>query len=199
MLTIEKHKNGNDYDVICLKTNEGEFRISFEDNFDLYWTYIPEKSILDSETTHEFTITKENYYIYNVFDKLFNSVKDNKLYSNYLYDNNFKHGRFECFNKNNSYNLFNNGMIEWHSDDFEYDIASCVSIVKFDDESFKIIFKRNNIFKTYAIRFSNSGSRYEPFNILFMNMYNELKNYNHEYHQIHIEEYMYKQKVLEKK
>ena len=48
---------------------------------------------------------------------------------------------------------------------------------------------------TYSIRFRNSGSRYEPFNICFMQMYNELKNYDSNCHQIHIEEYLYKQKT----
>ena len=46
------------------------------------------------------------------------------------------------------------------------------------------------------IRFRNSGSRYDPFNIIFMRMYEKLKKINdvNEYgHQIHIEEYLYEQ------
>ena len=69
---------------------------------------------------------------------------------------------------------------------------------------FKIIFKKGKIadsfFNTYAIRISNCGSRYEPFNITFMNMYNKLKEHNYQNHQIHMEEYIYsKKKIKEKK
>ena len=53
------------------------------------------------------------------------------------------------------------------------------------------------------IRFRNSGSSYDPFNIVFMKMYNEMKNIddiNDIGHQIHIEEYLYnKEKILVKK
>ena len=55
-----------------------------------------------------------------------------------------------------------------------------------------------------SIRFCNSGSRYAPFNILFMRMFNKLQevdDVNDYGHQIHIEEYLYnndKQKNIQK-
>lgn len=71
------------------------------------------------------------------------------------------------------------------------------------EESFKVIFEKSKksqdgIFITYTIRFRNSGSRYNPFNINFMQMYNSLKEYDPNNHQIHIEEYLYKQNKLKK-
>ncbi len=48
------------------------------------------------------------------------------------------------------------------------------------------------------IRFRNSGSRYSPFNTVFMKMYNDLKeidDINDYGHQIHIEEYIYTKKL----
>ena len=50
-----------------------------------------------------------------------------------------------------------------------------------------------------SIRFRNSGSRYNPFNIIFMKMFNKLQEYNPEYHQIHIEELEYQKKLTLKK
>jgi len=93
-------------------------------------------------------------------------------------------------------------MIEWYSDELPIDIASKLTIKK-EEETFKVLFEKSKkawdgIFITYSIRFRNSGSRYNPFNINFMQMYNELKEYDPNYHQIHIEEYLYKQKVLKK-
>ena len=41
-----------------------------------------------------------------------------------------------------------------------------------------------------TVRFRNSGSRYDPFNIIFMKLYQGLCALDYEYHQIHIEEYL---------
>ena len=49
-----------------------------------------------------------------------------------------------------------------------------------------------------TIRFRNSGSRYDPFNIIFMRLYQGLCNLDYEYHQIHIEEYLQESKIKKK-
>ena len=49
-----------------------------------------------------------------------------------------------------------------------------------------------------GIRFRNSGSTYTPFNNVFMGMFNQLQEYEPDYHQIHIEEVLYRQKVKKK-
>ena len=46
-----------------------------------------------------------------------------------------------------------------------------------------------------TVRFRNSGSRYDPFNIIFMGLYQGLCNLDYEYHQIHIEEYLQESKI----
>ena len=93
-------------------------------------------------------------------------------------------------------------MIEWYSDELPIDITSKLTIKK-EDQTFKVLFEKSKksqdgIFITYSIRFRNSGSRYDPFNISFMLMYNTLKEYDTNYHQIHIEEYLYKVKTLKR-
>ena len=97
--------------------------------------------------------------------------------------------------------LYKDGAITWYCDDFaDLNNASNFCIKKYKDY-FLLTFKKSKIelfngcfFPTYSVRIRNSGSRYEPFNISFMGMYQKLKDYNDKYHQIHIEEYLYENK-----
>ena len=88
-------------------------------------------------------------------------------------------------------------------DEEDYLIADRVSIEKIDD-TYVLKFTRPELtedkfsFRTIgniSIRFRNSGSRYDPFNIIFMRMFNKLQEYNPEYHQIHLEELSYQKKL----
>jgi len=192
MQELEKYKNVWGYDTFTIKLNEGSFEILFAPNGDLYWIYLSEKNILNDKPIQEITITKENYFIYELFYKLYESIKNNKIF----YDD---EDYFEVNERENK--LFKNNMIVWYSDELPIDITSKLTIKK-EDETFKVLFQKSKksqdgISLTYTIRFRNSGSRYEPFNISFMQMYNELKEYDSDYHQTHIEEYLYK-KILKK-
>ena len=191
MQEVERSKNNHGYDVFNIITDNGEFEISFQNNLDLYWRFIDKKNILDIDGKKEITITKENYFIYELFYKLYESIKKNRVYYNYE-ENNYK--------EEERNELYRDNKIEWLSDDFPDDIASKFTIEK-QDETFKLTFYKNKedgFFKTFSVRLSNSGSRYEPFQTNFMTMYNELKAYDPNCHQIHIEEILYKQKVLKK-
>lgn len=194
MVVIEKFNNSHGYNVFLIKINDKMFEISFQNNGDLYWRYIYEKNILECPENIEFVITKENYFLYHLFYKLYESVKSGKVYYGLEEDADSLQAKND--------ELFKNGVIDWYSDDSYYEIASRL-IIKKENDIFRVIFKKSKLsedemFVTYTVRFRNSGSRYNPFNISFMNMYNELKNYEPEYHQIHIEEYLYDQKVLKK-
>lgn len=194
MIEVDKSKNNWGYDTFTIKTDEGAFRILFADNGDLYWRYLCEENILDASERKEFTITKENYFIYGLFFDLYKNIKQNRVYFG-LQENDYLQIKGEN-------NLFKNGVIDWYSDECPDDIASRL-IIKKEEESFKLTFVKSKedydgIFMTYSVRFRNSGSRYKPHNISFMNMYKELKKYNFDNHQIHIEEYLYNQKVKKK-
>lgn len=184
MIKVQKSKNMNNYDTFHITTQEGTFIITFEGNLDLYWVYNPRENILNSPMEKEFTITKDNFFIYSLFDNLYNEIRNNK----------------RPYDKYNPERLLNNNIIDWHSDDFPYETASRLIIKKLKD-SYKIIFtksKEDTIYVTYSVRFRNSGSRHSPHNQSFMKMYNNLINYdfNNTYHQIHMEEYLYEQKKL---
>lgn len=189
MLKITKYKNGNIYDVFEIETEEGKMRINHEDNGDIYWNYVYNNNTLDNELKKELIITKEDYFIYEVFNYLFNSVKHGIKCNDYLYKK-----------QNDNQQLFDDNKITWVSDDGCLENGSRVIIEKLDEEKIKITFKKgkvaNSFIYTYNVRISNSGSRYKPLNIPFVNMYNKLKEYDFENHQIHIEEYIYSKKKI---
>lgn len=190
MQELKRDKNSFGYDVFIINTDTGSFEISFQNNGDLYWRYIHSGSILDAPSSHEIIITKENYYIYELFNELYENIKIGRVY----YGENYFEERIN--------NIFKNGKIEWYSDEQPKEITSKLIIEK-EEDIFKVTFQKNKIgynefLVTYAVRISNSGSRHHPFNISFMTMYNKLKEYNFDYHQVHIEEVIYKQKVLKK-
>ena len=49
-----------------------------------------------------------------------------------------------------------------------------------------------------VVRFRNSGSRYDPFNCVFMRFYQRLQEVDPNYHQVHIEELIYRKKLKRK-
>ena len=197
MIKIEKYKNLVNNDAIKIITDEGSFTISFEGNLDLYWIYRPNGNVFLKEDKHDFYITKENYFLYSLFERLYVAVKEGKPYLNCPYDVDNRYKKYPFGNEP----LFIDNKIEWHSDDYPYDEASVVIIYKYDENTFKIEFTKSkgDYFPTFAVRFRNSGSSYQPFNSTFMSMYNSLINRDYDCHQIDYEEVLYEQKVLEKK
>lgn len=101
--------------------------------------------------------------------------------------------------------LYDGENIRWHSDDDYYDDADRVMITELEDSILLEFYRPQNTIKTLGfrmpgtitIRFRNSGSTYDPLNIVFMKMYRQLQEYNPDCHQIHIEEIEY-QKTLKK-
>ena len=100
-------------------------------------------------------------------------------------------------------NLVQDNVIIWKSDEYFEEITPFVKIKK-QENTYILEFGKPIIPDKYqneadlilmdprriTIRFRNSGSRYDPFNILFMKFYQVLCELNYEYHQIHIEEYL---------
>lgn len=198
-----------------ITTEQGTFVISFEGNLDLHWTYIVD-DLLMKPNYKEFIITKENYYLYTLFEELYNDIKKYNVYQ--LDENDLPfcespeeiEQKVKNFKKMNNYlrkkekynpeSLIRNNSVEWHSDDCVYENSSVLKIKK-KKETFIVIFEKSKVedpFFTSSVRISNSGSRYDPFNLVFMKMYNDLILYDSEYHQIHIEEYLYQKKLIKK-
>lgn len=199
MLNIKKYEHPHGYNCYEIETNEGKFEINYQGNLDLYWRYPCNKENIKKETIKDFYITKEDYFIYTLFNDLYISIKENKPYYNYPYDNEDKNEIIEdiiC-------PLFKNNKIIFISDDGFIENGSRFIIEKIDEDTYKLTFKKGIYsevtIQTFSIRISNSGSRYEPFNTVFMSMYKKLKEYDFNNHQIHIEEYMYIKKKIKQR
>lgn len=199
-------------------TETGSFAIYYGEDLNLYWKYYCRGNI-QTTPPEKIIITRENYFLFALFDELYNDIKNTNLFvldsSDFLYSSYITYAEFkrekERIRKQNQrvvdkyfFNLnklFKNGAIEWHSDESTYEDGSILTI-KPCEEGYEVSFEKSkkteDSFVTYAVIINNSGSRYEYYNIPFMRMYQELIQGYLNNPQISIDEYM-NQKRLEKK
>ncbi len=207
---MEYTKRLNDMGCYDVTLSDGDLSLNFMfgGNGDLYWMFQDRRTI-DPEVCN-FIITKENYFIYSLFDTLYRDIEDSHVFDvdplelelcfsaderrDYI-------RRVEEMNKDYKerefyHKLFSNRVISFHSDEEPYDVGTIMNIYK-EDETFRVEFipSKSDDYEFRSVRIRNSGSTYHPFNCVFMKMYNGLQEYDPDYHQIHIEEYLYKQKV----
>ena len=210
MIEIKKNKNEMglfDFEII---NNEKKLNILYGGNGDLYF-YVNKYNLNEKEQTVNFEITKENYILFSLFEELYNKIINCNIYKidNVELEildedeidekiNLYKNWNNELKRKSSYVNLVQNGVISWKHDEQIYEEANILNIYK-EKEQYRLEFILNNkeLSHYIDIRFRNSGSRYQPFNQPFMDLYNALQKYDLEYHQMHIEEYFY-QKRLEK-
>lgn len=99
--------------------------------------------------------------------------------------------------------LYDGENIRWHSDEDYYEIADRVMITELEDSILLEFYRPKNTLDTIGfrmpgtitIRFRNSGSTYDPLNIVFMKMYQQLQDYNPDYHQVHFDEIEYQKRL----
>lgn len=197
---INKYIDEKNYSTFSFINDKKEFGITFCGNLDLYFY------LNNFNNEPYFIISKENYIIYEIFDKLYNDIKncnffdeeDNKHYQHYK-------NRYEYKS------LFKDNVIEWKCDDYPVEIAPSFCIIKNIDSFIikfnpcividDIAYQYPKILKDWiSIRIRNSGSRYNPFNCIFMKLYNSLCNTPEiDFEQVHIEEYLIENKKILKK
>ena len=165
-----------DYDV---------FTISIEDNYEVYSLlkklYLDIKNAKISDIDDEFPLFR------------FNRNEDLDDYEKNLNTKYKEKEKAQKLKEREAYNLlFNDDKIIWVSDDRDYDKDQMVIISQKDntfilefvrkDKEDKDIYHYMTSFSSYliSIRFRNSGSTYDPFNVIFMNMYNSLAHINFE-------------------
>lgn len=211
-MELEKSFN-NDYGYISILKGKKKLTIEYAPNLDLYFIV---------EDTSEFIITKEDYQIYELFSKLYETIIsadvfnqssfdyymceflghfDNKFIS---YEDYLKKTKksLEFKRKQNYYtDLVNNGKIVWKCDDYPHDIGPSFKIIK-DTGLIKISFDKGDTEKQdlfhpknrTTVRIRTSGSAYNYFYTPFMTLFKELKELEID-DQIHIEEYLYTKKL----
>ena len=200
--------------IISFQELDKQFEVSFGGNCDLYWTIRSKKE----SNYHDFIITKENYNVYRLFEELFDDIENIKIFDEeyipcYISTEEeleYEKNKYRLFNHSNYNELFNNNTITWYSDETNHEVANILKI-KREDETFKLEFYIQPYIEEYdrdfnslnyiPIRFRNSGSLYDPFNIVFMRMYQKMKqidDVNDYGHQIHVEEYLFNQNKVKK-
>lgn len=191
-ITREINREGlYDYKFKC---GDKTLWIFFGGNLDLYMI-LSDNTLLEEcvNKTITFDITKENYELFSIFEKLYNDISLCKPYGEKIEDDSL------WFYETAYNNVYKNYTITWVSDDDPVDSADRMSIDKINDDLIRLTFIRTNL-KTelpkfahgISIRFRNSGSRYDPFNSNFMTMYKDMQTIDPIYHQMHIEELVYK-------
>lgn len=202
---------------IVISEGDKNLTILFGGTGDLYWMLRSSDPYDDSDHL-SFSISNENYALYEAFKNLFIRIENIDLYEDRTFPRYIntkeeielylkkERESFERTNKGHYHELFDklNKTITWYSDETSHKVSNYV-VIRMNKTSFDIDFysqphiwgyeREFNRKGVLSIRFRNSGSRYEPFNAVFMRMFHELQNIddvNDEGHQIHIEEFLRK-------
>lgn len=186
----------NTFDKYLKLTQNGNtFNILFGGNLDLYFQPVMNRMELFTSDEHlEFKISKEDGFLYEAFMHLYEKI------INYIPLEEMDSKREREYQKlKDSYRPFplvHDKVISWHSDEEDVDTSSILNISKTEDNQIKLEFIKNkpedDLYLTYAIRFRNSGSTYDPFNFRFMELYNSLCNYYENYQPNHKEKQLQK-------
>lgn len=226
-MKVIKHENEFGL-IVSFQELDKQFDVSFGGNGDLYWT-ICSKNVNDDNNFIITKENYEVYRLFEeLFDDIENiKIFDDEEYITFYlkteeekqeYIKNqkdeieYEKNKYRLFNLSNYNELFDkeNNVITWYSDETSHEVANILKIKK-ENESFELEFYIQPYIEGYdrdfnslyhiPIRFRNSGSSYDPFNIVFMRMYEKMKQVDcvNDYgHQIHIEEYLYNQNKIKK-
>lgn len=209
----------NDYGTkdIHLVDENKTLSIVFAGTGDLHWIIRNTDCVELEEYAYDyFEITKENYQIYSLFEKLLYDIGTINIFGDEEIktssDVKFQKMRERKYNMSHYNDLYDSddGTVTWVSDETGFEVANMVSIKKREDK-FSIEFRTQPYIEGYdreyntlgmiGVRFRNSGSRYAPFNVIFMRMFRGLQEVDDvsDYgHQMHIEEYVYQKSKVRK-
>lgn len=194
-MTVE-FKNNDCFDKvkdILIRNEKKLLKIFYGSNGDLYLDIFGDHNINEDENyTATFSIN-QNQEIYQYFDSLMDSIIKCKVFavsdielemcntkeqmnellkSNQLYNEGLKNS--DVYNR-----LVQDSAIIWYSDNIYDEKANKLRIEKKDDKII-LTFIDNPDDPTFGfgIRICNSGSKYDPFNVCFMNLFNQLQTLN---------------------
>lgn len=191
MLEVKKIKNYKDERIYDFKIiqDDKELNILFDGNGDLYF-YVNKPNYEEQNQIVNFEITKENYELYDLFEKLYNTIINCEIYKINESDLEFKDAEeieekqlmYDEWNRElreyPPYNLIHDGIISWRHDDQIFEEANILNIHKEEDKyRLEFILNSKEMSHYIDIRFRNSGSRYQPFNRPFMDLYRALQLY----------------------
>lgn len=192
----------NYVDNICLQDSNKNIVFNMDSNGDFNWIF-NNKEVGSKDNT--FIITKENFDAYEIFEFLFYDIENTNIFDTYFYEREpYLIGNDLLDIQNELYDKDNN-TLTWYSDSglSRKDKSNILKIKKEEDE-FRIEFINKESLNednklSIPIIISRRHSRFEPYNIPFMQTYLYLlgaENKDDINHQIHMEEYLYKIKKL---
>ena len=155
-----------------LTQNGNTFNILFGSNLDLYFQPVMNRmELFTSDEPLEFVISEEDGFLYDAFLNLYEKITK---YSPYDEIDTYEKEYQEKKDSYRPFPLVHDKVISWHSDEEDADTSSILNISKTDNNQIKLEFIKNKpengFYLTYAIRFRNSGSTYDPFNFRFMEL-----------------------------
>ena len=136
-------KEKTEFGTNIIFDEENKFlKINYGGNLDLYWS-IYHKDLNKEKSSNEFIITKENYKLYELFEKLYDDIENINLYDDDSLFNIEKEEqkKYRLYNKSNYNKLFDKDKktITWYSDETSHKVANYLKIKK-EDEMYRIDF-----------------------------------------------------------
>lgn len=171
MIKVTKEKNWGTCDIINIQNEEGNLYISFEKDLNLYFSY------LGVEDKFDITINKDNGFLYECFDELYDSIQSEMpfKYSNSLYNAAYYYPVSEC-----GLSIVD-GCIKLYSEESsDKELSSSLSIKKLDD-SYLVSMEKDKEKQgnsAYRLCVNNAVSIYDPYNVSFVIMYNKMRDYD---------------------
>jgi hypothetical protein len=191
MIEVIKKKNLDGTNVVFLRAEEGDFVFTFCGNLDLYFGYFGKDYRKKEE--HSFTVGEKDFFLYRCFGEVYDAIRNEKPYQNGK-----GHYDFVLEQKHLKIQLLKDGVVEWHSEEGDYNESAVLYIEKLAG-AYKVTIKEGMIndskVRTAYIRFRNKFSDYGPYNSVFMELYNKICEHNFEYEQITLDEYTDKTKI----
>lgn len=221
---IEQYHNVADIRLSDEKQEGKSLNILYGGNGDLYWLLKTNKQ--EDTTYETFSVSKEDYEVYKLFDDLYHDIINTQVFKtsmakveedeelteeerNELIAQRNKEAEM-CQRFNTSLKdqpqyqaLVQDGIITWFSDETNVEEAEIFRISPQEDEYLIEFIRQNTKSNGYwrypgsiNVRISNSGSKYQPFNMVFIRQFNNFQTFERDpYHQIHMEEYLYQRKT----
>lgn len=194
-MTVE-FKNNNFFDKvkdILIRDEKKLLKIFYGSNGDLYIDIFGNHNIDENGQHTAIFFIYKNQQIYQYFEELIDNIIKCKvfdgndigleMYNNIEQTNRLLNSSQLCNEKlKNSYaytRLVQDSTIIWYSDNIYDEKANKLRIEKEDDKII-LTFIDNPDDPTFGfgIRICNSGSKYDPFNVCFMNLFNQLQTLN---------------------
>lgn len=175
-ITINNSCGNEKFASFNFECEEGIFSIHKGGTLDVYWGHEYD------DKQKSFSINKENFRVYKLFENLYHSLSMNEdSIKNELLRRNGAHPKPSS----------REDLILWYSDEESIDKANALKISKHKDFYNVEIIKNDNSYDYgCVVRIRTSGSRYGDFYLPFVEMYSKLLEYDFDQYQIDIDEYL---------